>query len=375
MFHGKLYEYEGELLSVKAIAGKVSLAPSTIYKYLNQGFCLYDAIESGKKQSSKVFQTRPKSNHIEAKKYAFEDGFYTVEEIAFKCHISKEPLYRRLKQGMSLEEAILEIQSHIAPKFPFMGMQASTYRIEALTGVPRWYLEKNLKADETYTEEEVEKIVSRYQKPDILMVGETSLLQYCIQNQLNYNAIYYQIEKNGLSIEEALNHYEQFGQEERFHYQYATGEILLYHFCIKEKIDDRYVKERLRKNPSIEEALKAAIFLSKEDYKTVQERNHLFQLYLAYQEDAISMVSLEDQEFIRNKHERIQEVLKEYRLYEALSVLPQTCSKEERDYVLASFDLTEEDIQKAREELFVDFAKISLPKKKGEVHYIWNKSN
>ena len=54
----KLYPFEGEMLSAKVIAGRVELAPSTLYKYLKQGYSLHDSIALGKEQSARIFKSQ-----------------------------------------------------------------------------------------------------------------------------------------------------------------------------------------------------------------------------------------------------------------------------------------------------------------------------
>jgi len=194
MYKGKLYEFEGEMLSAKVIAGKVELAPSTLYKYLKQGFSLYDAIEEGKKQSQKVFKTKPKTNNRIAKKYPYLDGLYTVEEIASMENISEEPIYRRLKKGMTVKDAVESIKKNISKKYPFRKGFYSIYKISLVTGVPKYFLESKLDPDREYTEEEIEKLVSSYNR-EVLMVGSITLFRYCLENQYNYNAIFHYIKK------------------------------------------------------------------------------------------------------------------------------------------------------------------------------------
>ena len=78
----KLYPFEGEMLSAKMIAGRVNLAPSTLYKYLNKGYSLQESINLGKSQSYKIFKSKPKTNNIKAKTYTYKDyGELTVEQI------------------------------------------------------------------------------------------------------------------------------------------------------------------------------------------------------------------------------------------------------------------------------------------------------
>ena len=372
MYQGKLQEYEGKLLSVKTIAGMVHLAPSTLYKYLNQGFTLYDAIEEGKRKSAVVFKNREKTNNQEAKKYLWRGRELTISQIALENGISKEPLYRRLKKGIPLEEAVLEIQENIACKYPFMGREVSLYRISLLTGIPRHYFQKVLNPSHIYQEEEIQKIINQYQKKDILKVNGISLAKYCIQNQLNYNVIYYLIKKYSLPVEEAISKYQREGQRMNFAYSFAIGDILLYHFLIKEKLDDRYVKEKMNRGESEIESIIACIFLSKETYKTRDIRLKLYQLYREKGKSAEETENLDelDRQFLRKKISQVEKVLLDYRLYEAINLLPTVSTDEERKYILQSLQLSVDDVVSNHDILFEDFIAVD---RDDEISYVWKK--
>lgn len=376
MATGKLYEYEGKLLSVKTIAGMVQLAPSTLYKYLNQGFSLYDAIDEGKKKSSIVFKTRAKTNNRVAKKYFYQDGEYTVDEIAKKEEISPEPLYRRLNKGMNVEEAVKAIKGNISKKYPFRGSMYSAYKISILSGVPKYFLLQRLDPDKEYQESDIEELISSYQKEEILMVGDMTLFQYCIQNQYNYNSIYYSVKHKGYTIEDAIGEYVNEDRREYFHYSFVLGDILLYHFFLREKLNDRYIKDRMRKGESVEESITASIFLTGEDYASRDIRNELYRMYKTLGIDQVLQQDiLEDHKnYIASKHKRVLEVMRDYNLYQAISILSSgTLSKEDRKLVLDTLSLTEEDLLTCREELFEGFVdRTPSVQEENPVSYIWH---
>ncbi len=423
MYTGKLYEYEGKLLSVKTIAGIVELAPSTLYKYLNKGFSLYDAIEEGKKKSGIVFKTRPKTNNRVSIKYPYQEGMYTVAEIASMEGISEEPIYRRLKSGMSVKDAVETIKKNISKKYPYRKGLYSIYKISLLTGVPRTFLSTHLNPDKEYQEKEIEKLVSSYQrkvlmignitlfryclenqynysaifsylkrtgvtpeeavehyinsepriKNETIMMGDTTLAQYCLENQYNYESIFYSIRK-GYSPEEAVEIYIKEGQRDFTSYTFSLGNILLSHFYIKEKLPGRYISDKIRKGYCVEDAIIAGIFLSGEDYASRDVRNALHDKYqeLGYEELMRQDIDEEHKAYIAKKHARVLEVLKKYHLYQAIAVLSFDLSKEDRALVLEKLSLTEEDLWNCEDELFEGFEKRNLLSNSGSsVSYIW----
>jgi hypothetical protein len=82
-------------------------------------------------------------------------------------------------------------------------------------------------------------------------------------------------------------------------------------------------------------------------------------------------LSLEAKDYIKACDERFQKVFLDYRLYQALAILPELKSQEERAEVLKYFSLTYEDLVNSSEELFQDFEKISPKDVKEDIRYVW----
>lgn len=383
MFKGVLHEYEGEMLTIKTIAGRVSLAPSTIYKYLKQGYSLNDSIALGKKQSTKAFKNREKTNNRVAKKYPYKDkGELTIEEISELEKVSRESIYRRVKKGMTPEEAVIEIKRHIATKFPYLGGHYSRWTLERLTGVSKFYLDNNLDDNTVYTEEEVKAIIDKYKEPNVCTYQGMSLFSYCIKMRYNYNVIYYSMKTYKLTPEEAIKQYVQCGQLARFSHRYALGDILLYHFLIKMKIDDRYVNYQLRKGRSEEDALIDAIFLSKENYKNRSTRKRLRIIYgeITSLEDIESIrerykLSEDDIAFMSDKVNRVEEVLTQYRLFSIIAYAQAMGNTDELQKMLTEMNITIEELSEIKEELLDGFVELDELMKDEKIKYIWRKEN
>ena len=379
----KLYPFEGEMLSAKMIAGRVNLAPSTLYKYLNKGYSLQESINLGKSQSYKIFKSKPKTNNIKAKTYTYKDyGELTVEQICSLEQISKEPLYRKLKQGYSVEEAVDIIKGNIAKKYPYLGSYYSKWQLERLTGVSKWYLDKNLSSEQEYMEEEVTAIIDDYKVQDVIMYQGMSLYQYCCQMRYNYNVIYYSMKKYGLTAEEAITQYLNCGQLSRFRHKYALGDILLYHFLIKMNLEDCYVMDKIRKGSSEEEAIIDAIFLNRETYKTRQIRNKLRAIYGEIRETGDSEpvcanynLDEEDMNFLNIKAYRAEEVLSKYRMFSILSLVQASGLKEEIRKTLSDNKVDVDELIDIQRELLEGFAERKQDDNCSKIKYIWHKEH
>ena len=382
MFKGALYEFDGEMLSVKTIAGRVSLSPSTIYKYLKDGYSIDEAISFGKKQSSKSFKNRPKTNNRDAKKYPYLDGQnLTVEEIAKLEGISKEPLYRRLRKGMTAIEAVNDIKSNIAVKYPYLNGYYSKWSISNISGVPIYYLNKNISDDDNYTEEEITAIVDGYRKDNVYMYEGISLYQYCVLHQYNYNVIYHLLRYQNLTVQEAIKQYIEKGQLARFAAKHVLGDVLLSHFLIKMQIDNRYVSERLSHGCSEEEAIIDAIFLSQETYGNRYVRKKLRIIYEEISDiedlDIIKIqydLSADDIAFIRNKAERVRAVMLQYQLFYITSLLHTSSDTIELQAMLDNFGIEISELERLEKKLLEGFATLE-GKAETKVKYVWYKHN
>lgn len=382
MANKKLYSYNGELLSINVIAGRVLLSKSTIYKYLKQGYTICEAVELGKRSSNTVFKNRSKTNNRIAKKYSYYGEELTVGEICEREGISKEPLYRKIKKGISAERAVEIIKQNKAPKYPYGGGMYSKYTLEKITGVSLWYLNKHIADDDTYTEEEILSIINGYCSQTVMMYGGMSLYQYCIKNGYNYNVIYYSIKEYGITIEESIKQYLMCGQVSRFSHKYALGDILLYHFMMKMHIDDRYVMDRIRKGRTEEEALVDAIFFNRENYKNQNVRKRLRAIYDEIG-DITDLVALQtalgldddDIEFLNQKSLSASKVLTQYHLFFVHALIQGASNIDEVNEILQKEHLTYEQFNELYDELLDGFVPRDENLAQDGIKYIWRKEN
>ena len=63
----------------------------------------------------------------------------------------------------------------------------------------------------------------------LVLPNGQSLLEYCIENGLNFSCIYYSIHTYGKTMEEAIKHYREKGQEIPSSWIYEKYGILLKH--------------------------------------------------------------------------------------------------------------------------------------------------
>ena len=137
----------------------------------------------------------------------------TVVEIANLEEIDSSNLYRKLKKGLSIKEAVASIKGNKPILFPYKGNMCT--RNEMLLDDPTISpdkLYKELKDTSLYTEEEVRNIINRCRRTMYYYYNGVSLYQYCIENQCNYYVIRNLIISQGLNVQQAIDLYLEQGQ-------------------------------------------------------------------------------------------------------------------------------------------------------------------
>ena len=98
----------------------------------------------------------------------------------------------------------------------------------------------------------------------------------------------------------------------------------------------------------------------------------LYQLYREKGKSAEETENLDelDRQFLRKKISQVEKVLLDYRLYEAINLLPTVSTDEERKYILQSLQLSVDDVVSNHDILFEDFIAVD---RDDEISYVWKK--
>ena len=197
-------EYKGEHKFLKAIAREEDIAETTLTRYFQKYGNIDKAVFMAKIQ-------RQKSRQVKIK-----DGDVNLYDLSIILGIKYSKLINSLNSGMSIEEIKEQNQNS----------------------------DKRRKLKQEYT---------------ILSNGQT-LLEYCVENGLNYAFIYRSINTYGKTIEEAVQQYKENGSNMPSNWIFGKYGLLLRHLMTSNSIDIQRVVDYMRKEQiSMSEAIEKYI--------------------------------------------------------------------------------------------------------------------
>ncbi len=199
-------EYKGEHKFLKAIAREEDIAETTLTRYFQKYGNIDKAVFMAKIQ-------RQKSRQVKIK-----DGDVNLYDLSIILGIKYSKLINSLNSGMSIEEIKEQNQNS----------------------------DKRRKLKQEYT---------------ILSNGQT-LLEYCVENGLNYAFIYRSINTYGKTIEEAVQQYKENGSNMPCNWIFEKYGLLLRHLMTSNSIDIQRVVDYMRKEQiSMSEAIEKYIIM------------------------------------------------------------------------------------------------------------------
>lgn len=369
----KLYPYHDGVLTIREFCNKTGKNYKTVAKKLCSGKSL-EEIENEPKE-------RHTNNRI-PKKYYWIDSMKTVGEIAEIEKIDSSNLYRHLEKGESIEEAIQSIKRNQTAYFPYQGKMLSRPEILKLNpDVSETKLYLLLREGETYTEDDVEEILALSPKKDYYRVGNISLYQYCIEQKYNYMPIYYLIKYKKYSIEEAIDIYRKSGQGDPNIKDNTVGNILLNHFCIMEQFSAPYIYYYLQRNTSLREAIIRCCFNCMQTYKNKSVRNRLCSIYQVWETlDLSSQAILEEKykldnqdiAFMKECDIRIKKAFKDYDLLILAYYLDCAENDEQVKKILETKNMSEQEMLRLFQEIYSNFETLTVYTE-GPIKYKWRK--
>ncbi len=368
----KLYSYQGTLVSVAQFSKIIGKSNDTIYRYLKRGMQL--------EEIEQAIKNRVPTNNRIPRKYIWCDEELTVAEIAAIEHIDASNLYRRLQEGYDINDAVEIIKSNQIKKYPYKGRLCSRAEIiKDNDNISAYKLYVMLKTDEHYTEEEVSLIISLCTKAEKYMVGNKSLFQFCIDKQYNYSTIYYLIKHYNYTVDGAISHYVENGQADPMNGKYVVGNILLNHFCIKKHLDISYIRRLLNDGYSVRQAIGRHCFNRDQMYTTREHRLKLCAINEVWEISTPEMKTLIEQHyhiseldlaFMNECNNKIWEIIKDYNLYCLSYYLEQSEQDAQVKKQLLANDLSIEESLGLLSNIYDNFVPLS---EKSLVKYKWKK--
>lgn len=188
------------------------------------------------------------------------------------------------------------------------------------------------------------------------------LLDYCIENGLNFSCIYYAINTYGKSMEEAIEEYKKNGQVIPQNWIFEKYGILLKHLLLNNNVNSQRVVSYMRKeNITLNEALEEYI-IRKNAKKIDANYDWMHELYSVLTDENMReeydsfkttfYVSDQEEDCIIQSYDEIEDLQRKLLLYEIAEAFKENVFEEnEKAELLRIYDVKEKEV----ETIFLDF--------------------
>lgn len=244
--------YKGESRTITSVAKELGISKETLKKYYKKSESIEKAIEMFNKNKQEV----------EESKIEYKGDYKFLKAIAREEAVAETTLTRYFQKYNNINKAVFmaKIQREKSKRVKIKGGNVNLYDLSIILGVK--YLELINCLKNGMSIEEIKK-----QKPNnskrmklkqeytILSSGQT-LLEYCVENGVNYAFIYRAINTYGKTIEEAVQEYRKNGSNMPRNWVFEKYGVLLRHLMTSSNIDIQRVVDYMRKEQiSMSEAI------------------------------------------------------------------------------------------------------------------------
>lgn len=244
--------YKGESRTITSVAKELGISKETLKKYYKKSESIEKAIEMFNKNKQEV----------EDSKIEYKGDHKFLKAIAREEAVAETTLTRYFQKYNNIDKAVFmaKIQREKSKRVKIKGGNVNLYDLSIILGVKYSELINCLKNGMSIEEIKKQKPnnskrMKLKQEYTILSSGQT-LLEYCVENGVNYAFIYRAINTYGKTIEEAVQEYRKNGSNMPRNWVFEKYGVLLRHLMTSSNIDIQRVVDYMRKEQiSMSEAI------------------------------------------------------------------------------------------------------------------------
>ena len=244
--------YKGESRTITSVAKELGISKETLKKYYKKSESIEKAIEMFNKNKQEV----------EDSKIEYKGDHKFLKAIAREEAVAETTLTRYFQKYNNIDKAVFmaKIQREKSKRVKIKGGNVNLYDLSIILGVKYSELINCLKNGMSIEEIKKQKPnnskrMKLKQEYTILSSGQT-LLEYCVENGVNYAFIYRAINTYGKTIEEAVQEYRKNGSNMPRNWVFEKYGVLLRHLMTSTSIDIQRVVDYMRKEQiSMSEAI------------------------------------------------------------------------------------------------------------------------
>lgn len=248
--------YKGEPRTITSIARELGISKGTLKKYYEKTGNIEEAIELYNKNKQET----------EDSKIEYKGEYKFLKAIAREEDVAETTLTRYFQKYGNIDKAVFmaKIQREKSRQVKIKGVNVNIYDLSIILGIKYSELINCLNSGMSIEEIKAQnqnssKRMKLKQEYIILSNGQT-LLEYCVENGLNYAFIYRSINTYGKTIEEAVQEYRKNGSNMPSNWIFEKYGLLLRHLMTSNSIDIQRVVDYMRKEQiSMSEAIEKYI--------------------------------------------------------------------------------------------------------------------
>jgi len=247
-----LVEYHGEKRTITSVAKEVNISKATLKKYYQQTGNIYLAIQA----------YRDAQQEVEDAKVEYKGKKTTVKAIARDEDVAETTLTRYMHRYENIDKAVFmaKMQRQRTRRIRMKNKNINLYDLSVILGIKYMTLVNMLNKGmtiEQIKEQQAPAMPRNKLKQEVLTLENgQSLLEYCVENGLNYSYIYRAINTYGKTLAEAVKSYQENGSKLPNHWIFEKFGLLLRHLMTENKMNIQSVVRYMRaENLSMSEAM------------------------------------------------------------------------------------------------------------------------
>lgn len=363
-------EYNGEMLTITEIAKKAGPSKTSLKKYYLITGDIYKAIE----------MYEQKQQQYEDSKIEYKGERKFLRSIAKDEGVAETTLVRYYKKYGSIEKAVYmaKIKSKRTQKIKIQNTSLGLSDLSIILGIKESELINMFNSGMSVEEIKQQKPTitrrSTLKQQKLKLPNGQPLLDFCVENGLNFSCIYYAINTYGKSVEEAIEEYRKNGQNIPGQWIFEKYGILLKHLLLQNNVNSQRVVSYMRKeNISINDALEE--YVIRRNCRNLDlDYEWMHELYGVLTDDNMAeeyddfkctfFVSEQEEDCIIESYDEIEGLHRKLLLYEIAEAFEEEIFEEsEKGELLRIYDVTDEEVETIFLDLYNGFGnKILLSK-------------
>jgi len=345
-------DYKGEKRTKTSIARELGISKKTFAKYYEQAKTVEGAVEL----------YRASLQAVEDAKVSYNGERKSVKAIARDENVAETTLTRYIEKYDTVEKAVFmaRIQRQKSKTVKVKDRDVNLYDLSVILGIKYTELinmiNKGMSIKQIKEQNKIHpKRTKQKQEYVNLSTGQT-LLEYCVDNGLNYSFIYRAINTYGKTLEEASREYQNSGSNLPSHWIFEKYGLLLRHLMTENNIDIQRVVYYMRKEQiSMSEAVEKYI-IRKNSKKENLDADWMQEVYAVLTDDNMVdeyddfkkafYINEKEEECVIHSYDEVKNLERKLLLFEiAEAVKKNAFSQEEMTELLQIYEVKPEEIE------------------------------